>query len=106
MLRSLDIQQILLHTTSIEKIQQVQQQHMDMEKKYLALQLQDEINRRKSAVQDTKEAQEAKIREEDKKRQQREANHFGSDKDNRGSHAHKKRELEEVDQGKILDLLV
>jgi hypothetical protein len=55
-----DIQQILLQTTSVAKIQQVQQQHMDMEKKYFALQLQEEMNQKKSEVQDTKEAERVK----------------------------------------------
>ncbi len=106
MLRSVDIQQILLQTTSVAKIQQVQQQHMDMEKKYFALQLQEEMNQKKSEVQDTKEAEEAKIREEEKKRQQKEEYKFGSDRNKQGSDKHKKRELEEIDQGKILDLIV
>ena len=106
MLRSVDIQQILLHTTSVEKIQQDQQQHMDVEKKYFALQLQEEMNQKKSEVQDTKEAEEAKIREEEKRRQQKEEYKFGSDGNKQDSDKHKKRELEEIDQGKILDLIV
>lgn len=106
MLRSLDIQQILLYSTSIEKIQQVQQQHMDVGKKYFALQLQEETNQKKSEVQKTKEAEEAKIREEDKRRQEKEKKTFGSDRNKQGTHGHDRRELEEIDQGKILDLIV
>lgn len=106
MLRSVDIQQILLYTTSVEKIQQVQQQHMDVEKKHLALQLQEEMSQKKSEVQDTKEAEEAKIREEDKRRQQKEEYKFCSGRNKQSSNKHKKRELEEIDQGKILDLII
>lgn len=106
MLRSLDIQQILLYSTSIEKIQQIQQQHIDVEKKYFALQLQEEMNQKKSEVQKTKEAEEAKIREDDKKRQEKEERKFDSDRNNQGTHKHNKSELEEIDQGKILDLIV
>jgi len=105
-LRSVDIQQILLQTTSVEKIQQVQQQHMDMEKKYFALPLQEEMNQKQSEVQDTKEAEEAKIREEEKRRQQKEEYKFDYDRNKQGSDKRKKRELEEIDQGKILDLIV
>jgi len=106
MLRSVDIQQILLYTTSIEKIQHLQQRHMDVEQKYFALQLKEEMDHKKSEVQNTKEAEEAKIREEEARRQQKKEYKFGSGRDEEGSDKSKKGELEEIDQGKILDLIV
>lgn len=106
MLRSVDMQQILLQATSIAKIQQVQQQHVDAEKKYFALQLQEEMEQKKKEVQDTKETEEARIREEEKRRQQKKENELNLRKDEKDSNRPKKRELEEIDQGKILDLIV
>lgn len=107
MLRSVDMQQILLQTTAIEKVQQVQQQHADVEKKHFALQLQEEMDQRKKEVQDTKESEEAKIREEEerKKKQKREYK-ADSSEDEEGKDNPKKEKLLEMDQGKILDLIV
>lgn len=106
MLRSIDMQQILLQTTAAEKVQQVQQQHADVEKKHFALQFQEEIDQRKKEVQDTKESEEAKIREEEKRRQQKEEYKPDSTRDEEGRNTPKKERLVEMDQGKILDLIV
>ena len=104
MLRSVDMQQILLQTSVVEKVQQVQQQHADVEKKQFALQLQKEMDHKRKEVQDTKESGHLMIREEDKQNQHQEK---------RDLHARKKEKdvpqkdpVSEIDQGKILDLMV
>ena len=106
MLRSIDMQKILLQTTAVEKVQQVQQQHADVEKKHFALQLQEEIDQKKREVPNTKESEEAKIREEERRRQQGGEYRFGSSRDEEDGNKSKKGELEEIDQGKILDIIV
>jgi len=105
-LRSLDMQQILLQTTAVEKVQQVQQQHADVGKKHFALQFQEEIDRKKKEVQDTKESEETKIREEERKRQQKEEYKSNSSREEEDRNNPKKEKLVEMDQGKILDLIV
>ena len=106
MLRSVDIQQILLQTGSLEKIQHVQQQHTELEKRYFALQLQEEINQKKKAVQPAKGTEEVKIGEkEGRKKQQRRLN-MKSKNDSADGRKLQRRTPEEIDQGKILDLIV
>ena len=70
MLRSVDMQQILLQTSVVEKIQQVPQQHADVERKQIALQLQKEMDHKRQEVQDTKGSEQLVIHEEDKRKQQ------------------------------------
>jgi len=105
-LRSIDMQQILLQTTAVEKVQQVQQQHADVEKKHFALQFQEEMDQKKKEVQDTKESEEATIREEERKRQQKEEYKSNSSREEEDRNNPKKENLVEMDQGKILDLIV
>ncbi len=37
MLRAVDVQQVLLQTTSVERIQQTQQQQSDLQQRYVAM---------------------------------------------------------------------
>lgn len=106
MLRSVDMQQILLQTTTVAKVQQVQQLHADVDKKHFALQLQEETEKKKKEVQDAKESEEAKIREEERRRQQKQESASGSNREAESDDTSKKGKLKEVDQGKILDLIV
>ena len=106
MLRSVDMQQILLQTSVVEKVQQVAQQHADVEKKQLALQLQKEMDHKRQEVQNTKESEQVAIHEEDKRKQQggKGNPHAKGDEENKkGSH---KKSVEEIAQGKILDLII
>ena len=104
MLRAVDMQQILLQTSVVSKVQQVQQQHADVEKKQFALQFQKEMDHKKEEVQDTKESERLVIREEEK----RENDKGKSNLNQRGEKKSEpqKNSVREVDQGKILDLRV
>jgi len=106
MLRSVDMQQILLQTSVVEKIQQVAQQHADVEKKHIALQLQKEIDRKRQEVQKTKESEQVAIHEEDKRRQQEGKRNAHSQGDEEETGRSRKKSVAEVDQGKILDLII
>ena len=106
MLRSVDMQQILLQTSVVEKIQQVAQQHADVEKKHIALQLQKEIDRKRQEVQKTKESEQVAIHEEDKRRQQEGKRNAHAQGDAEGAGRSHKKSVEEIDQGKILDLII
>ena len=104
MLRSVDMQQILLQTSVVSKVQQVQQQHADVEKKQFALQFQKEMEHKKKEVQDTEASEQLIIREEDKRQKHQEKRDLNAQKD--GKNRPQKDPVEEIDQGKILDLRV
>lgn len=104
MLRSVDMQQILLQTSVVEKVQQVQQQHADVEKKQFALQLQKEMDHKQKEVQDTKESEHLMIREEDRRKQDEGKGDLHERRE--GKSAPQKDPVGEIDQGKILDLMV
>ena len=106
MLRSVDIQQILLQTGTLEKIQQVQQQQAEMGKRFFALQFQKEIAKKQKEVQGTKGSEKAKIGEKERQRKQQRELATGSNKNSADESKPQKRILEEIDQGKILDLIV
>ncbi len=106
MLRSVDMQQILLQTSVVEKIQQVQQQHADVERKQFALQLQEEIEHKKEEVQDTKQSERLAIRDEDRQKQRKGKGGFTqAGKEGEGK-ALQREPPREIEQGKILDLVV
>jgi len=104
MLRSVDMQQILLQTSVVSKVQQVQQQHADVERKQFALQFQKEMDHKKKEVQDTEASEQLIIREEDKRQKHQEKRDLNAQKD--GKNKSQKDPVEEIDQGKILDLRV
>ena len=104
MLRSVDMQQILLQTSVVSKIQQVQQQHADVERKQFAMQFQKEMDHKKKEVQDTKSSENLIIREEDRRQQHQEKRDLNGRSE--GRKAPQKDPVEEIDQGKILDLRV
>lgn len=106
MLRSVDMQQILLQTSVVEKIQQVEQQHADVARKHFAEQLQKEIEQKRKEVQNAQESERIVIHEEGKGKQQQgnyNAQTKGDEEDERKTH---NKCVEEIPQGKILDLIV
>ena len=58
MLRSVDVQQLFLQSTAVEKVQQMQQ-HPDMQQKYLAMQLTEERKLSQAKVTNAEEAERA-----------------------------------------------
>lgn len=106
MLRSVDMQQVLLHSTAVEKVQQVHQQHADVVKKHFAQKLQEETEQKKKEVQDAKKSGEARIREEDRGGHQKQGNTSDASAGNEEGETQKTAALEEADKGTILDLTV
>lgn len=75
MVRAIDLQQSILQTTSAEKIQQIQQQHADMQQRYYQLKLSEEDRLAQEKVNHFKEAEKAKIKaKEEKQDKQKGAN--------------------------------
>jgi len=77
MVRAIDLQQSILQTSSTEKIQQIQQQHSDMQQRYIQLHLSEEDRLARERVNHFKEADKAKIRKKEEKqdRQKGEGQH-------------------------------
>jgi len=100
------MQQVLLHSTTLEKIQQVQQLHADVVKKHFAQQLQEETEQKKKEVQEAKKSQEARIREEERGRQQKKGYTSDASTGEEEGDTQKTAALEETDKGTILDFTV
>jgi hypothetical protein len=71
-LRSVDLQQILTQSNSMERVQQTQQQHPDMQQRYFGIQLSEERKLLKETVKNAEETEKSRIRgEEEKERRQK-----------------------------------
>ncbi len=72
MLRTVDVQQLFLQSTAVEKVQQMQQ-HPDMQQKYLAMQLTEERKLSQAKVTNAEEAERALLRDREERRRQKKA---------------------------------
>lgn len=77
MLRAVDLQQVLMQSNSVERVQQVQQQQPDIQQRYFDVQLNEERKLRQEQVKDTEETERARIREKEEQERRR------REKDNR-----------------------
>lgn len=66
-MRSLDVNQVILQTNAVERVQQVQQQHPDVQQRYFKDQLRKEEKELKEKVRDTREAENPVIDEKDRR---------------------------------------
>jgi hypothetical protein len=72
MLRSVDVQQLFLQSTAVEKVQQMQQ-HPDMQQKYLAMQLTEERKLSQAKVTNAEETERTVLRDREERRRQKKA---------------------------------
>jgi len=63
MVRAIDLQTAIMQTSQMEKIQQIQQHHADLQQKYFQLRLSEEDRLAKEKVNEFKEADKAKVRQ-------------------------------------------
>jgi len=71
MLRGIDVKQVFLQTNSVERVQQTQQQHPDMQQRYLEIQIGEEKKLQKENVHNSEETEKARIgqkKEEEKRK--------------------------------------
>lgn len=106
MLRATDIQQILTQSNSMERVQQAQQQHPDMQQRYFSVQLSEERKLLKETVKNTEEAEKLRIKskEEEERRQKKakaEEEHLG-----KREMKHEEGASDEVEQGALIDIKV
>lgn len=106
MLRATDIQQILVQSNSIERVQQAQQQHPDMQQRYFSVQLSEERKLLKETVKNTEEAEKSRIksREEEERRQKRAK--AGEEHPGKMGKKHEKGPSDDVEQGALIDIKV
>jgi len=70
MLRAVDVQQVLLQTTSVERIQQTQQQS-DLQQRYIAMHSIEEKKILKEKVKESDETEKARIQREEERERKR-----------------------------------
>ena len=74
MLRAVDLQQILLQTTSVEKIQQTQQQQSELQQRYVAMHENEEKKILKEKVKESEDPDKVRMqREEERERKRKRA---------------------------------
>jgi hypothetical protein len=74
MLRAGDLQQILLQTTSVERIQQTQQQQSELQQRYVATHASEEKKLQQEKVKESDESDKVRMqREEERERKRRRA---------------------------------
>jgi len=66
MVRSLDVQQIILQSNAVERVQQVQQRHPDVQQQYFGDQLDKQKTLLKEKVKDLEESERLMIKEEER----------------------------------------
>lgn len=71
MLRAVDVQQVLLQSSSVERVQQTQQQQSDMQQRYFEVQTGEEKKISKEKIRHSEEAERAEIKREEEKKRKR-----------------------------------
>ena len=72
MVRPLDLQQIILQSNPVEKLQQTQQKHPEMQQRQFDLELAEEKKAQREKARKLNESEHARIRQEDEKHRGRE----------------------------------
>jgi len=84
MLRTVDVQQLFLQSTAVEKVQQMQQ-HPDMQQKYLAMQLTEERKLSQAKIANAEEAERVQLRDKERRRQKKAESSQHASEDDTGS---------------------
>jgi hypothetical protein len=71
MLTAVDVQQILMQSSTVQKVQQTQQQHPDTEQKYLALQLSETRKLLQEKVTNAEEAERVLLKDKEEQRRRK-----------------------------------
>jgi len=79
MVKSIGLQQGLLQTNSIERIQQVQQQHPDTQQRYFEIEMEREKKRAKEKVENMEKPEQMRIKADDRKKDEHKSSFKGSD---------------------------
>lgn len=77
MVRPLDLQQIILQSNPVEKIQQAQQKHPEMQQRQFDLELAEEKKLQQEKTRQLHESEQARIRREEQRQGRREGDRKG-----------------------------
>ncbi len=103
MVRAIDLQTAILQTSPMEKIQQIQQHHAELQQKYHQLRLSEEDRLAREKVNDFKEADKSKIRT----RIDRETREKGSgNKHQNQAELHAEESNEDSEEGGLINITV
>jgi len=107
MVRPIDVQQVILQSSAIEKVQQVQQRHSGIQQEYLDLQLKEEKNIRREKVQDASEAEKSEIRDRENDKKKQSAKHrIGKSKENDDEKLDAEEDMKSEAMGRFIDIKV
>lgn len=107
MLRAVDLQQVLMLSNSMERVQQAQQQHPDMQQRYFGVQLSEERKLRQEQVKDTEETERARIREKEEEERKRRGEESREEVEEEGEERHEgDLYLAEPEHGRRVDIKV
>ncbi|HPV48804.1 MAG TPA: hypothetical protein PLB14_03790 [Smithellaceae bacterium] len=67
MARAIDLQSSILQTSVTERVQQIQQQHADMQQRYFQLKLSEEDRLAREKIREFEEAEKAKLRRKEQR---------------------------------------
>lgn len=104
MVRPIDAQLTIMQTSAVEKVQQTQQRHPDMQQRYFETKLKEERDLEKERVRESEKTEWARIREEERRRgsNQKEENSQGEKK----TSANLEMEADSDEQGLHVDIKI
>lgn len=85
MVRAIDAQQVILQSSIVEKVQQIQQQNPDMQQRYFALHLSEQDRLLREKVRQSEESEKAAIKEKEERHDGRKSKEQSS-KENQTAH--------------------
>ena len=107
MLRAVDLQQVLLQTTSVERIQQTQQQQSELQQRYIATHASEEQKLLKEKVKESDESDKVRMqREEERERKRRMARDHRKAEDHLHQSPQEEEPLEEEGHGGRINIRV
>jgi hypothetical protein len=107
MLRAVDLQQVLMQTTSVERIQQTQQQQSELQQRYVATHAIEEKKLLKEKVKESDESDRARMqREEERERKRRMARGHQAAEDRPNQNPPEEEPLGDEDHGGRINIRV
>lgn len=106
MVRSVDVQQVLLQTNSIERVQQVHQQHPDVQQRYFEDRLSRQRKESKEKVAKTHETETPVIGDEKNEKESGEHSLDGDGKKEKRAEPRPEDAMSDNDRGRTVDIKV
>ena len=106
MVRPIDMQQVITHISTVEKVQHVKQEQPGMEHRHFALQVKEEDAQKRNQIKESHETKETEIRDEGKEKKGRREKKRLRCADEEESNIGTAQKPPELDHGSIVDLIV